>query len=696
MSSKVERKLAAIMFTDIAGYTALSAKDETKALELLDTQKQILTPIIEEFNGTLHKEIGDGLLFTFPMVTEAVKCGIKIQEETKGIDDLNLRIGIHEGEITLKDGDALGDDVNVASRIESYAAVGGIAISGKVQQNILSLPEFETKFISQPSFKGVRQEVKVFCITSHGLPKTDITKVTAKLESDVKALWSNQKFIISAIFLLAATLIYFFSSNKNEQVLVKTKGMSIAVIPFINKGNPEDSFYSYGISNDINEHIINVGSFKVESVNNIEKLDLDNLSNKEICNALSVRYLLQGSLWKKGDIFQLSIELYDADSENVVLTDRFEKDWEALSEIQFTITNKVFTYFNLESNKSYYVSNSESYEYYLKGHDKYFFRENPEDIEMAINMFEKSIELDNEMSSSYILLGWIYYREKRDFDKALEYYTKGNTLAKKYNLKSRVGWSTLYLGDIKHMRDDNTDKAINYWNDALDIFNSINDDWGKFAVYRNLALTYFYEKYNIEKANFYFQKCLEMHESFKISDRHPQSAYTIADFYFQKGMLNKSIELFDQCIDLSKNNSSTTYLSSCSAMRGELSILINEYPEAIRFLSISDSINKKLYADHDWLEEFSAYLNQLIKLCENKISLDIKEINMDNKVLDSISDEYESLYLFYLLTKEEDYLKKAYIELNNFINTLNLEQINGFKSFYYPKMILEKYEIINN
>jgi len=136
----IERKLAAIMFTDIAGYTALSAKDENKALALLDSQKQILTPIIEEFNGTLHKEIGDGLLFTFQTVTDAVKCGIKIQKETNAVDDLNLRIGIHEGEITIKDGDALGDDVNVASRIDPFAAEGGLVLSGKVQQNISSLP----------------------------------------------------------------------------------------------------------------------------------------------------------------------------------------------------------------------------------------------------------------------------------------------------------------------------------------------------------------------------------------------------------------------------------------------------------------------------------------------------------------------------------------------------------------------------
>ena len=179
-SPRIERKLAAIMFTDIAGYTALSAKDETKALKLLDTQKQILTPIIEEFNGTLHKEIGDGLLYTFQTVTDALKCGIKIQEETNSINLLNLRIGIHEGEITLKDGDALGDDVNVASRIEPFAPIGGISVSGKVQQNISSLPKYKVKYLGQPDLKGVNQEVKIYCIISHGLP---VAKLISKKNS---------------------------------------------------------------------------------------------------------------------------------------------------------------------------------------------------------------------------------------------------------------------------------------------------------------------------------------------------------------------------------------------------------------------------------------------------------------------------------------------------------------------------------
>ena len=207
MPSDVKRKLAAIMFTDIAEYTALSGKDENRALELLDKQEKILTPIIEEFNGTLHNRIGDGLLFTFPTVTDAIKCGIKIQKDTKEVEDLNLRIGIHEGEITLKNGDVLGDDVNVASRIDPFAAEGGIVISGKVQQNISSLPEFKTKFISEPLLKGVNQDVKVYCIVSHGLPETDITKVTAKLEKDVKKLWFNQRVIIKAIAILSILTI---------------------------------------------------------------------------------------------------------------------------------------------------------------------------------------------------------------------------------------------------------------------------------------------------------------------------------------------------------------------------------------------------------------------------------------------------------------------------------------------------------
>ena len=125
-----KRKLAAIVFTDIVGFTKLTAKDQTLASELLTKQRDLLKPIVEEHGGKWIKEMGDGLLLIFDTVTEAVEGCIKIQETTKSIDDLNLRIGIHQGEILMLENDVIGDDVNVAARIEPFSAPGGIAISG--------------------------------------------------------------------------------------------------------------------------------------------------------------------------------------------------------------------------------------------------------------------------------------------------------------------------------------------------------------------------------------------------------------------------------------------------------------------------------------------------------------------------------------------------------------------------------------
>ena len=220
----IERKLAAIMFTDIAGYTALSAKDEEAALELLDRQKQILSPIIEGYKGVLHKEIGDGLLYTFKTVTDAVKCAIEIQNKTKTIDLLNLRIGIHEGEITLKDGDALGDDVNVASRIEPFAPIGGISISGKVQQDISSLPAYQTKLIGSPKLKGVNQDVKVFCIVSHGLPSR------GKIKNDQENVTYSSRSVILVSTLFSLLVITNFYPLIKEMFLIDDSDTSTASI----------------------------------------------------------------------------------------------------------------------------------------------------------------------------------------------------------------------------------------------------------------------------------------------------------------------------------------------------------------------------------------------------------------------------------------------------------------------------------
>ena len=126
--STEERKLAAIVFTDICGFTELMSRDENKAMALLEQQRALLKPIINNFNGEWLKEIGDGVLISFPSAVKAVTCSLEIQRILAHNPDLTLRIGIHIGDVIKKGGDVFGDGVNIASRLEPLAEPGGICV----------------------------------------------------------------------------------------------------------------------------------------------------------------------------------------------------------------------------------------------------------------------------------------------------------------------------------------------------------------------------------------------------------------------------------------------------------------------------------------------------------------------------------------------------------------------------------------
>ncbi|SVD79482.1 uncharacterized protein METZ01_LOCUS432336, partial [marine metagenome] len=257
------------------GFTKLSAENEPAALSLLEKQRELLKPIVEEHGGSWLKEIGDGLLLLFDTTKDAVYCAIEIQNIVKEVEYLNLRIGIHQGEVQFQGNDVVGDDVNIAARIEPFAAEGGIAISDRVNASLARDPDFETKFLGKPKLKGVGQDVKVYCITSHGLPETDMSKVSAKVDSE-GFQWNVKNTIgiaasMIGLFMLINFMFLRIGFADEEEV------PSIAILPFENKGPTEDDFYAYGISSDLITDVTSAGLIRVASLKDIEKLEYQDM-----------------------------------------------------------------------------------------------------------------------------------------------------------------------------------------------------------------------------------------------------------------------------------------------------------------------------------------------------------------------------------------------------------------------------------
>jgi len=168
------RQLAAIMFTDIVGYTALMGKDSEKALELIRISKEIQKPLVEKHNGKWLKEMGDGAMAQFSTALDAVNCSIDIQETARAKLDAKLRIGIHLGDVAVEEDDVHGDGVNVASRLESIADAGGIYISDAIEKAIQGQSDVQAKYLGEVKLKNVSYGVRTYALQGVGLPVPEV------------------------------------------------------------------------------------------------------------------------------------------------------------------------------------------------------------------------------------------------------------------------------------------------------------------------------------------------------------------------------------------------------------------------------------------------------------------------------------------------------------------------------------------
>src|SRR5262245_46940545 len=188
------RGLKAIMFTDVAGYSALMSADESSALAVLARQRKLLQPLIASHGGTFHKEIGDGALATFSSAVDALQCAQSLQAVLSR-ESFKIRIGLHLGDVVVESGDVLGDGVNLASRIEPLAEPCGIGMSEDFQHAIRSQPGVVTRSLGEKHLKGIAGAVEIFALVDRAVmggtatPKRQHSWVKLAVGAAVLAVW---------------------------------------------------------------------------------------------------------------------------------------------------------------------------------------------------------------------------------------------------------------------------------------------------------------------------------------------------------------------------------------------------------------------------------------------------------------------------------------------------------------------------
>jgi adenylate cyclase len=304
--SQAERRLAAIMFTDIVGYTALAQRDEALAMDLLAEHNRLLRPLFQRHNGREVKTIGDSFLVEFPSALEAVRCAFDVQQTLHDYNSsaeadrrIQARVGVHVGDVLHRDGDVFGDAVNIASRIEPMAEPGGVCISEQVFSQVRNKFEFPITSLGPQRLKNVDLPTEVFRVA---LP------------------WARP-------------------TSDEAPPAPRTR---IAVLPFANiSPDPNDEYFADGMTEELINTISHNHQLKVIARTSVGRFKGSPKSVSEIGREIGVGSILEGSVRKAGNKVRVTAQLVDAATEEHVWSDNYDRQMDDIFSIQSEIAKSV-------------------------------------------------------------------------------------------------------------------------------------------------------------------------------------------------------------------------------------------------------------------------------------------------------------------------------------------------------------------
>ena len=366
----LERKLAAIFYGDVAGYSRLTGQDEEGTHRILGAYLDAITDAIEKHNGKVVHFAGDAVLADFSVVKDALSCAVGAQRDIKirnreFSDDrkLEFRIGVNIGDVIVDRNDIYGDGVNIAARLESLADSGGVCISGAVHDAVRGKLELDFEFLGEKRVKNIAEPVRAYRVIIETEQPPAETSQASTIELPDKP--------------------------------------SIAVLPFENmSGDPEQEYFSDGIAEDIITDLSKISGMFVIARNSSFVYKGKSVNVQQVGKDLGVRYVLEGSVRKAGNKVRITSQLIDSSTNGHLWAERYDRDLEDIFAVQDEVTQKIVKKLQVELTHGEQERLSErdtdsldAYDCLLRGKE-YYVRFTKEANQQARQLYEKAVDLD--------------------------------------------------------------------------------------------------------------------------------------------------------------------------------------------------------------------------------------------------------------------------------------------------------------
>ena len=411
----LERKLAAILYADVAGYSRLTGEDEERTHRTLSARLDLFAEVINSHKGSVVHYAGDAVLAEFETVTEALGAAVEVQREFRareetanGDSPIQFRVGINIGEVIVDRDDIYGDGVNVAARLEGLADPGGICVSESVRAAIGNKLPLDYEFLGEKSVKNIVEPVRAYRVNFYPSSGAATPRVRRIVTTITLAAAIGVIAVSAHVLWQRGAPTVDSGGSTASRVPATDDKPAIAVLPFANVNvNPQDEYFADGMTDDLITDLSKISGLYVIARNSVFTYKNRAINVSEIGRELGAQYILEGSIRRAEDRVRINVQLIDSGTGRHLWAERFDQRYQEFFSLQNDVVRQVVsqvavTLTDTELNRIERppTASLEAYDYYLRAEQAGYFGDSV-DMRNTMSLYEKAISLDPEFAEAY-------------------------------------------------------------------------------------------------------------------------------------------------------------------------------------------------------------------------------------------------------------------------------------------------------